>query len=92
MARPDDIAAEIWKTATGIAALLWLDINRAQTGAELIARAILADREVQRERYVQIAEERFRRSLAEIPTEGDDYWQGSGAAAQVIANKIRGAR
>jgi len=100
MARPDDIADDVWDAACAVVDAILekrhiiIDGDGIQVtfgAAEEIARAIMAEREAQRERDARIAEERLRRSLAEMPTEGDDYWQGSGAAAQVIANKIRGA-
>lgn len=85
---PEDVmklAGEVTSAMFDAAPDVWLP----DSAEELIARAILAEREAQRERDAKIAEDRARNGFADLPETGDAYLQGSISSATIIAAAIR---
>lgn len=82
----EDMPEDVRKIGTEIASkYLGFDMS-CQGLYRDVARAILAERR----RCAQIAEDRAKKSLADIGGDESFYWEGSASAAQIIAAAIRG--
>jgi len=91
MARPDDIPEDVWNTAMDLA-LEVAERGNYENAADLLARAIMAEREAQRERDAQISLALDIQAMGWMTRCDDPAQAGISEAKDAIAAAIRGAR